>query len=65
MEKDEWIEEFIRHLAMLGAVASPTRMASLAETSQALFGQMDPTKVAQIEFDLWPVNEGDFPATKS
>jgi hypothetical protein len=64
MDKDQWIRAFIQQLAVLGARASPTRLASLAESSHELFGRMDPTKVAQIEFDIWPADEGNFPDTQ-
>jgi hypothetical protein len=64
MDKDTWIDGFLRHLAALGTVASPIRLASLAETSYELFGGMDPMKVAQIEFEIWPADDGNFPDTQ-
>jgi hypothetical protein len=46
--------------------ASPERsdcgcylLAPLADTSYELFGGMAPLKVAQIEFDLWPADDGN------
>jgi hypothetical protein len=64
MDKDQWIKAFTQHLKSLGTKASTARLASLAEGSYELFGGIDAIKVAQIEFDFWPNNEGDFADTE-
>jgi hypothetical protein len=50
----EWIAAFQRRLRALGVQADESSILDMAVEIHSTRGNLDPTEVAQTEWDLWP-----------